>query len=310
MNLPPSAPVARGVSRASTVPARGIDPDLFPPGFLRLLTVLPAALRRLQAGRAQGRRAALGEGGRFLFRGHRAYRPGDDLRRLDPRVEARLGVRMVREFDVESGRLTEVWLDGSASLGPYGGRAAAWRAAALALAVGVAHGGRGRLGILSEGRPALRLTIDAPGGMREALETLSAEVPAGRALLAEALPRLRARLERGARLVLVSDLLSRADPGVLSGLAGRGLKGALLHLRVPEVNAPAPAPPFLARDAETGAERWVALDGPAAARLAARAQAHADLWARHATTVGLVYVPFAPGGSEESLLRRLALEMA
>ncbi|MDA1196270.1 MAG: DUF58 domain-containing protein, partial [Planctomycetota bacterium] len=123
-----------------------IDPVLFPGSFLRLLAVVPGAMRRLHAGVADGRRAVRGEGGRFLFRGHRAYRPGDDLRRVDWRVEARLGRLAVRQFDAERDVRTEVWLDGSASLGPCAGRGAAARAAALCCATGLGEGGRGRLG--------------------------------------------------------------------------------------------------------------------------------------------------------------------
>jgi uncharacterized protein (DUF58 family) len=288
--------------------APAVDPDLFPPGFLRLLSMAPAAVRRLHAGAPEGRRAALGEGGRFLFRGHRAYRAGDDLRRLDWKVEARLGVRMVREYGVERDVLTEVWLDGSASLGLFGGRTAAWRAAALAVALGLGEGGRARLGVLRDGAVDVRVEVGAPGEIRAVLAALTREGTGGRAEWARALPRLRARLARGVRLVLVSDLLSRADPGILSLFGGRGVRGALLHLRVPEVNAPPPTAPFLAHDVESGAERLVALDAEAAARVAARAQAHADLWARHAASVGLRYLPFAPGGDDEALLRRLALE--
>lgn len=297
-------------ARPSSPVAPRVDPELFPASFLRLLALAPAAVRRLHAGVPDGRRAALGEGGRFLFRGHRAYRPGDDLRRIDWRVEARLGVRMVREFDVEQDLLTEVWLDGSASLRVGGAWPAAARAAALALAVGLAGGGRARLGVLRAG--AVRLCAEAAGPeeLTGVLAALSAEAPSERLGLAEALPRLRARLPRAARLVLVSDLLSRADPGVLAGFGGRGLRGALLHLRAPEVHAPPAGAPFLARDVESGEERWVALDGPAAARVAARAQAHADLWARHAVAVGLAYLPFAPRTEPEALLRRLALDVA
>lgn|GEM_PF-1771283 len=308
MNAPARRSVSRAMGDPPTAARAEVDGDLFPSGFLRLLSIVPAALRRLYAGVPDGRRAALGEGGRFLFRGHRAYRPGDDLRRMDWRVEARLGRQMVRQFDVERDLVTEVWLDGSASLGPLGGRTAAWRAAALAVAVGVGEGGRARLGVVREGRLEPRSEAASVGELRETLVALSREHPAGRAGWAEALPRLRARLPRGARLVLVSDLLSRADPGVLSTFGGRGLKGALLHLRVPEVNAPARGTPLLMRDAETGVERVVALSSGAAARAAARAQAHADLWARHAASVGLRYLPFAPGQEEEALLRRLALE--
>jgi uncharacterized protein (DUF58 family) len=284
------------------------DPELFPAAFLRLLAAVPAALRRLHAGVPDGRRAALGQGGRYLFRGHRAYRPGDDPRRVDWNVVARHGRLLVREYDVEKDLLSEVWLDGSASLGPHGGRTAAWRAAALALATGLAEGGRARLGVVREGHTRVLCEVDAPGALPEALAALTREVPQGRAGWAEALPRLRARLPRGARLVVVSDLLSRADPGVLSTLGGRGVRGALLHLRVPEVNAPEPGRAHERLDVESGERRLVALDGPAAARAAARAQAHADLWARHAQAVGLVYLPFAPGQDEEALLRRLALE--
>jgi len=214
----------------------------------------------------------------------------------------------VRQFDVERDLVTEVWLDGSASLGPLGGRTAAWRAAALAVAVGVGEGGRARLGVVRDGKLTLRVEAASTGELRETLVALGREQVSGRAGWEEALPRLRARLPRGARLVLVSDLLSRADPGVLSTFGGRGLRGALLHLRVPEVNAPAPSGPVLLRDVESGEERVVAFDRGAAARAAARAQAHADLWARHAAAVGLRYLPFAPGQDEELLLRRLAVE--
>jgi uncharacterized protein (DUF58 family) len=271
--------------------------------------VVPAASRRLHAGVAGGPRAVPGEGGRFLFRGHREYRPGDDLRRLDWRVEARLGRRLVREFEAERDVRTEVWLDASASMGPFGGRTQAWRVVALGAAVALADGGRVLLGVLRDGRAHPRVEAREPGRMRDVLEWLSREETGGRAGLAEALPFVRRRLPRGSRLLLVSDLLSRADPGVLHSLAGRGVRGAILHLRVPQVTAPAPGR-FVAVDAETGERRAVVLDDAAAARVAARAGAHADRWRRHATEVGLHYLPFAPTTDAETLLRRIVLEVS
>ncbi len=287
-----------------------IDPELFPGSFLRLLSIVPAAVRRLHAGVADGRRAVRGEGGRFYFRGHREYRPGDDLRRVDWNVEARLGRLQVRQFDAQKDLLTEVWVDGSASMGPCGGRAASARAAALCCATGLGVGGRVRMGLLREGRATTLFEGSEPGHMRAALEALSREHPEGLTDLAEALPRLRTQLPRGARFLLLSDCLSRADPGVLHAFAGRGLRGALLHLRVPEIHAPSPGRTIVARDAESAAQRTVMLDARAAARIAARAKAHADLWAHHARQVGLLYLPFAPSLSPERLLRRLVLEVA
>lgn len=289
-------------------PTNDIDPDLFPGSFLRLLSIVPAAVRRLHAGVADGRRAVRGEGGRFFFRGHREYRPGDDLRRVDWNVEARLGRLQVRQFDAQKDVLTEVWLDGSASMGPCGGRVASARAAALCCATGVGEGGTVRLGRMGEGETRVLAEASEPGHMRGVLEALSRTPPEGRADLAAALAGLARRVARGTRLLLVSDLLTRADPGVLHGFAGRGVRGALLHLRVPEIHAPSPGRTIVAHDIESADRRTVALDSRAAARVAARAKAHADLWAHHARTVGLAYLPFAPSLKPETLFRRLALE--
>ena len=290
-------------------PNETIDPTLFPLSFLRLLSLVSSAVRRLHAGVADGRRPVRGEGGRFLFRGHREYRPGDDLRRVDWNVEARLDRLQVRQFDAERDVLTEVWLDGSASMAPFGGRGAAARAAALACATGLADGGRIRLGCLREGEAHVLLEASEPARVREVLERLSADEPRGRTQLGRALPKLVRRVARGARFVLVSDLLTRADPGVLHTLAGRGIRGAVLHLRVPEVTSPSPQRAYIARDVESGDERRVRLDAACAARVAARAKAHADLWAHHTRMVGLVYMPFTPRLDPEALLRKIVLEI-
>ena len=286
-----------------------VDPDLFPGSFLRLLSVVPAAVRRLHAGVADGRRAVRGEGGRFFFRGHREYRPGDDIRRIDWRVEARLGKLEVRQFDAQKDVLTEVWLDGSASMLPCDGRGPSARAAALCCATGLGEGGRIRLGVLRDGKAVRLLEVSEPGHMRGVLEAISREVPDGRADLASALPDLARSVPRGSRFLLVSDLLTRTDPGVLHAFAGRAVRGALLHLRVPEIHAPAPGATVRAHDVESGAVRTVRLDDRAAARIAERARAHADLWAHHAHSVGMLYMPFAPSGTPEALLRRLVLEV-
>ncbi len=286
-----------------------VDPSLFPPAFLRLLAVVPRAVERLRASAAEGRRAMPGEGGRFLFRGHRPYRPGDDLRRVDWKVAARLDRILVRQFDAERDPLTVVWLDASASMVPLGGRVKAARVAALGCAVGVGGGGRTRLGVLSEGKPSGLLEIDHTAQLPGVLEALSVLRFHGRADLARALPPLVRRVPRRARFLLVSDLLSRADPGCLQALAGRDLRGALLHLRVPAIPSPEPGGGSALQDAETGEVKRVDLDAAMAGRIAERAKAHADRWAHRAASVGLRYLPFAPSTPDEDLLRRLVEEV-
>jgi uncharacterized protein (DUF58 family) len=285
-----------------------IDRDLFPPAFLRLLSAVPAAVRRLRAGAVAGTRVVPGSGGPFLFRGHREYRPGDDLRRVDWGVLARHERVVVREFDEEREARTELWLDGSGSGGPLGGRGALARAAALAAAVSLAEGGRVRLSVVREGDVALACDAPDRASLASVLSALSAASPSGRAGLARALETVRGRLPRHARWLLVSDLLTRADPGVLHHVAGRGVRGAVLHLRAPLPEDLLTEGRFLARDVETGAVRPVAGSPALAARVAERAEAHAARWRHHAAQTGLAYVAFAPETPPEALLRRLALE--
>jgi uncharacterized protein (DUF58 family) len=287
----------------------GLDRDLFPPAFLRLLAVAPALVRRLRAGAAAGPSVARGPGGPFLFRGHRAYRPGDDLRRVDWGVLARHDRLLVREFEAERDARTEVWLDGSASTGPWGGRAALARAAALTVAVGLAGGGRVRLGVLREGGTQDLVVLDTPTRLREVLVALSEERPSGRAGLSEGLARLAVRVPPRSRLAILSDLLTEANPGLLHRLAGRSVAGVLLHLRAPDVWAPEPGGVVEARDVESGEVVTVRMDETVARRVAARAHAHAERWERHARDVGLAYLPFAPDALAETLLRRLAREV-
>ena len=271
--------------------------------------MVPAAVSRLHAAAPDGSRSVRGEGGRFLFRGHRPYSPGDDIRRIDWRVAARHGDLRVRQFDPERDVLTEVWLDGSASMTPFGGRVTAARATALLCAIALGGGGRVRLGVLRDGVAHRSIEATDSAQVREVLVRLSAHVAGGRADLAQALPRLQRLVPRGSRFLLVSDLLTRADPGVLHPLAGRGLRGALVHMRIPEVNAPAAGGPFRFHDVESGTVKQLLLDEHAAARIAERAKAHADLWAHHGRQIGLRYLPLAPTEAPEHLLRRLVLEV-
>ncbi len=289
--------------------AEAVDPALFPPGFLRLLATVPGLVRRMRSGAAPGARATGAAGGAFLFRGYREYRPGDDLRRVDWAVLGRIGRLMVREFEAERDVATEVWFDGSASIAPFGGWPALARAAAVCCAVGIAGGGRFRLGVLREGEAEPLLDADDATGLKDALVALSSEEPFGRMRSADALPLLKARIAPRSRWFLLSDLLTAADPARLDRFAGRGLFGALLHLRVPQVTSPLPGGLWAAKDVESGAVTTVRWTPELCERVTAKAALHAARWARHAARVGLRYLPFAPTTPDEDLVRKIATEV-
>jgi uncharacterized protein (DUF58 family) len=305
----PVGPPPRARGRRPDAPPAGPDAALFPPGFLGLLASAPALVRRVRTGAAAGVHAARGSGGPFLFRGHREYRPGDDVARVDWGVLARHDRVVVREFEAERDARTEVWLDGSASTAPDGGRAASARAAALACAVGLCGGGRVRLGVLRDGEPRTLADAADSADLAEILGALGREEPSGRAGLDAGLATLARRVAARARWFLVSDLLSDADPAVLGRLAARGVTGAILHLRSPSAWSPPSTGRWEAVDAETGARRVVRWTPERAARVAATAAAHAERWARAARSARLVTVPFAPGFDEPALLSRIALDV-
>ncbi|MFO0933315.1 MAG: hypothetical protein U1E39_11475 [Planctomycetota bacterium] len=118
-----------------------------------------------------------------------------------------------------------------------------------------------------------------------------------------------ARLPARARLFLVTDLLTDADPARLARAAGRGLSGAILHLRDPDTFSPPSEGLVEAVDAETGERRVVRWTPDRAERVARRAAAHVERWVHAARAAGLAVLPFAPATAPEDLLARLALEV-
>lgn len=163
---------------------------VFDDGFSERCTALVSRLVRRRAGReGAGRASLLGPGEDFA--GHRPYRHGEDLRRLDWDLLARLDKPFVRVERREAGERWAIWLDRSASMGigaPGKLQRAAECAAGLAR-VGLALDARVRV-VLSAGAGAgarsfeLRRSADW-GGLLAFLQATRAEGRAGLAALCE-----------------------------------------------------------------------------------------------------------------------------
>ena len=231
-------------------------------------------LRRLEGQLQGGYRTAL-RGSGFDFAGLRAYVAGDDARRMDWNVTARLAEPHVRVF-TEDRELT-VWLvlDGSASLGA-GNRTEEGRGkddvlAELALALARLFGrGGNRVGALFYDEGATRVV--PPGtGRRHALRIgheLSRDAFAPRSKsrvttdLAAMLDRTAGLARRRSLIIVVSDFIGTGDwPAALLRLAQRHEVAALRVTDAAEGELPA-AGLIIVEDAETGEQLVVDTSDP------------------------------------------------
>lgn len=218
-----------------------------------------ARLRVSSLGPALGRRAGerrsrhIGRG--LEFADFRPYQPGDDLRRVDWKVYARLRQTLVKLFHEDRDLGLRVVLDASASMSFHGKDDHAANIAAVLAFAGLSAGDAVRLCVVGEGAPALEPSgrdIRSLGGMLKLLETSTAR---GEAHLAQTLTRARG-LDRA---MLISDMLVPPDESeaILRSLAVSSRAPALVHvLGAPELEPDLRQPARLV-DAETGRQLLV-----------------------------------------------------
>jgi uncharacterized protein (DUF58 family) len=244
--------------------------------FLRKLDRLSLPARRVRAGQIQGERRSTRRGTSVEFADYRSYARGDDLRRVDWNIYARLERPFVKLFEEEEDLAVTVLLDASASMawqeagtptqagdGPDGTK---WICALqLAAALGtIALAGGDRLSVLAL-RPTPGERFGPARGRGHTLPLLGWL----QVLRADGTTDLNASLRthassagRAGLTLLISDLFSPAGfTEGLAVLAARGHEVAVLHLLSPaEVEPPLEGDLRLV-DVETGEPEEVTLDG-------------------------------------------------
>lgn len=225
----------------------------------------------------------------------RSYQPGDDVRRIDWNVTARLRDPHVRDTVADRELETWVLLDASASLA-FGTARAEKRDLALAAvaAVGFLTTRTGnRLGLLTTDGAGARTTVPARSGrvhtqalLRQAYDAV-VEPVAGRQDLGQGLHRLGALARRRGLAVVVSDFLDKGD--WVRPLRALALRHEVLCVEVVdpvELSLPDVGTVHLL-DPETGGALEVRTGDPAVrARYAEAAAAQRDEIARRIRTCG------------------------
>ena len=174
-----------------------------------------------------GRGASLSGGEEFV--GHRPYRGGEDLRRLDWNLLARLRQPFVKVTRREAGEEWAVLIDASASMG-VGPPGKLQRAAEVAGALAVLGLGRGaRVRVISSSGAEIYLAKERAGAeLLSYLNALTAEGTRGMRALVEQAARYRA----ANRVFLIGDLLD-VTPAQALTLVRRGRSLAAVGLLAP-----------------------------------------------------------------------------
>lgn len=239
---------------------------------LRKLDQLSLVAARVRAGRMKGERRSTKRGVSIEFADYRDYARGDDLRRVDWNVYARLQRPFVKLFEEEEDLAVHVILDASRSMNwPEGDEAARERnkfqfAVRLAAALGhiaVAAGDRLTVTAFWGGAPPVRFgPVRGRGVTARLIKFLSALTTAGAVDLNQSLRDYALAADRPGLSFVLSDLFAPAGyQSGLSALQSGGHEVGLLHLLSPEEIDPPLAGDLRLIDSETGEPQEVSVDG-------------------------------------------------
>ncbi len=253
---------------------------LFDETTLRKLNQLTLVASRIRSGAIKGERRSSKRGSSVEFADYRDYTPGDDLRRLDWNIYARLERPFIKLLEEEEDLAVHILLDGSKSMDwPLEAESAlhkfryALRMAAGLGSVALAAGDSLSVGFLQNGRVAAEFgPTRGQVALPRLFRFLEGLEPDGETDLDAALKAYSVIPRRAGLLVLISDLLDGAQENILRHLR-RPHEAALLHVLSPDELDPPLAGDLQLVDIETGSSQDVSLDGGLRSLYRERAQA-------------------------------------
>ena len=239
---------------------------IFDEPTLRRLNALTLVADRVRAGRLRGDRRSSKRGTSIEFADFRNYVPGDDLRRLDWNIYARLDRPFIKLFEDEEDLAVYLLLDGSASMdwgeGDENKYTYARRLAGSLGSIALSSGDALTIENFSTqtGVPVFGPTRGSQNQMR-LLTHIESLRPSGRTALNDSLLRFSHKHRRPGLVFLLTDLLDPDgyEPG-MNRLLSAGHQLVLVHLLAPEELTPRLSGDLKLVDSEFESTQEVSLD--------------------------------------------------
>lgn len=253
---------------------------LFDETTLRKLNQLTLVASRVRTGAIKGERRSSRRGSSVEFADYRDYAPGDDLRRIDWNIYARLERPFIKLLEEEEDLAVHILIDGSLSMNSGEGdlhkfNYALHLAAGLG-AIALSSGDVLTIGFLQNGK----VTDDfgptrGQAALPRLFRFLEALEAGGETNLNNSLREYSITPRRTGLVILISDLLT--STGYETGLRnflGRGHEAALVHVLAPDEIDPPFAGDLQLVDMETDQVQDISLDGS----LRQSYKAHVQKW--------------------------------
>jgi uncharacterized protein (DUF58 family) len=225
--------------------------------LLARLEALQLGTRRRLAGQFAGEHRSPRRGASPDFADYRQYHPGDDFRRIDYFLYARLDILVLKLFEAEDDLHVRLLVDTSASMASDGKLDAARRVAAALGFVALIR--RDTVSVHTfQPRPAAP-RFAGRGRVPALFDHLGGLEAGGPTPFAAAASHLLARPGPAGLTVVISDLLTPDWRGAITRLPARGAEVVVVHVLAPSELRPALAGDVELIDRETGQRVAVSL---------------------------------------------------
>jgi uncharacterized protein (DUF58 family) len=277
-----------------------VPAELLAPSLLARLQRLQLTTRRRLAGLHAGEHRSPRTGSSLDFADYRDYHPGDDFRRIDYHLYARLGTLLVKLFDAEDDLTLRLVVDRSASMGLGGKLEMAKRLAAALGFVGLLRRDVVTLTAFPGSEPPARFV--SRGAAVHLFDRLAQLEAGGDTPMAGAVSELLSRPGPTGSTVVISDLLTPAWRDAVRRLPARGGEVTVVHVLDRAELEPSLVGDLELVDVETGERVQVSLAPDALARYRRGALAWADEIAGEARRAGAGYLRVLSDDDLERLL--------